>query len=101
MREMLYGVRVGNRLRGEDRAGYYIGGKTGTSQGIKDGAYTFDETIGNYVGFGGAEGELPEYVIMVKIWGEGLKMEGEKDAMPIFNEMNDYMINYLKIKAGE
>lgn len=101
MREMLYGVRVGNRLRGEDRAGYYIGGKTGTSQGIKDGAYTFDETIGNYVGFGGAEGELPEYVIMVKIWGEGLKMEGEKDAMPIFNEMNDYMINYLKIRAGE
>ena len=101
MREMLYGVRVGNRLRGEDRPGYYIGGKTGTSQGIKDGAYTFDETIGNYVGFGGAEGELPEYVSMVKIWGEGLKMEGEKDAMPIFNEMNDYMIDYLKIKAGE
>ena len=101
MRQMLYGTRVGNRLRGEDRSGYVIGGKTGTSQGIKDGAYTFDETVGNYVGFGGAEGELPEYVIMVKIWGEGLKMEGEKDAMPIFNEMNDYMIDYLKIKAGE
>ena len=101
MRQMLWGVRVGNRLRGEDRDGYFIGGKTGTSQGIKDGAYTFDETIGNYVGFGGRAGELPEYVIMVKIWGEGLKMEGEKDAMPIFNEMNDYMIDYLKIKPGE
>lgn len=101
MREMLWGVRVGNRLRGEDKDGYYIGGKTGTSQGIKDGAYTFDETIGSYVGFGGATGELPEYVIMVKIWGEGLKMEGEKDAMPIFNEMSNYMIDYLKIKPGE
>ena len=103
MRQMLYGTRIGNRLRGEDPEGYLIGGKTGTSQGIKDGAYTFDETIGNYVGFGGrdAEGELPEYVIMVKIWGEGLKMEGEKDAMPIFNEMNNYMIDYLKIKPGE
>ncbi len=101
MRQMLYGVRAGNRLRGEDVPGYYVGGKTGTSQEIKDGAYTFDETIGGYVGFGGAEGGLPEYVIMVKIWGEGLKMEGEKDAMPIFNEMSNYMIDYLKIKPGE
>ena len=83
---------------GVDRKGYFIGGKTGTSQGIKDGEYTFDETVGSYVGFGGAAGELPEYVIMVKIWGEGKKMEGEKDAMPIFDKMNKYMIDYLKIK---
>ena len=69
MREMLYGTRIGNRMRGEDAPGYYIGGKTGTSQEIKDGKYTFDETIGGYVGFGGATGELPEYVIMVK-YGE-------------------------------
>ncbi len=101
MRQMLYGTRVWYRNSGVDPAGYYIGGKTGTSQGIKDGAYTFDETVGNYIGFGGANGELPEYVIMVKIWGEGLKMEGEKDAMPIFNEISSYMIDYLKIKPGE
>ena len=71
MRQMLYGTRSYKRANGTDPEGYYIGGKTGTSQGIKDGAYTFDETVGNYIGFGGAEGELPEYVIMVKIWGEG------------------------------
>ena len=100
MRQMLYGTRIWYRNNGTDPAGYYIGGKTGTSQTIKDGLYTFDETIGNYVGFGGAEGELPEYVIMVKIWGEGLKMEGEKDAMPIFDEMSDFMIDYLKIRPG-
>ena len=100
MRQMLYGTRSYKRTNGTDKAGYYIGGKTGTSQGIKDGAYTFDETIGNYIGFGGAEGELPEYVIMVKIWGEGKKMEGEKDAMPIFDKMNQYMIDYLQIKPG-
>ncbi|MBQ3352153.1 penicillin-binding protein 2 [Candidatus Saccharibacteria bacterium] len=98
MRQMLYGTRSYKRANGTDPEGYYIGGKTGTSQGIKDGAYTFDETVGNYIGFGGAEGELPEYVIMVKIWGEGKKMEGEKDAMPIFDKMNKYMIDYLKIK---
>ena len=100
MRQMLYGTRSYKRTQGVDKPGYYIGGKTGTSQGIKDGAYTFDETIGNYIGFGGAEGELPKYVIMIKIWGEGQKMEGEKDAMPIFDELNGYMIDYLQIKPG-
>ena len=101
MRGMLYGTRSYKRTNGTDKPGYYIGGKTGTSQGIKDGAYTFDETVGNYIGFGGAEGELPEYVIMVKIWGKGKKMEGEKDAMPIFDKMNQYMIDYLQIAPGE
>ena len=78
-----------------------IGGKTGTSQGIKDGKYTFDETVASYVGFGGAEGELPKYVIMVKIWGENQKLGGEADARPVFNKMSNYMIDYLKIKPGE
>ena len=100
MREMLYGTRLGRRNMGVDRDGYYVGGKTGTSQAIINGEYTFDETTGNYIGFGSSVGELPEYVIMVKIWGEGLKMEGEKDAMPIFDEMSNYMIDYLKLKPG-
>ncbi len=100
MREMLYGTRANRRLTGVDRAGYYIGGKTGTSQAIIDGAYSFAETTGNYIGFGGSAGELPEYVIMVKIWGDGLKMEGEKDALPIFDEMSAYMIDYLKLRPN-
>ena len=100
MREMLYGTRLGRRNMGVDRDGYYVGGKTGTSQAIINGEYTFDETTGNYIGFGSSVGELPDYVIMVKIWGEGLKMEGEKDAMPIFDEMSNYMIDYLKLKPG-
>lgn len=102
MREMLHGTRaLQYHAEGTERPEYFVGGKTGTSQGIKDGAYTFDETVGSYVGFGGEKGELPKYVIMVKIWGEGLKMEGEKDALPIFDEMSAYMINYLQLKPGE
>ncbi len=101
MRTMLRGTRDSLRASGVDRAGYFIGGKTGTSQGIKDGEYTFDETVGSYVGFGGAAGELPEYVIMVKIWGEGRKLGGEADARPIFNKMSDYLIDYLQIKPGD
>ena len=89
------------RSRGVDKEGYFIGGKTGTSQGIKDGEYTFDETVGSYVGFGGSTGELPEYVIMVKIWGEGQKLGGEAHAQPIFNKMSNYLIDYLKIKPGD
>ena len=101
MRNMLRGTRTSMRSRGVDREGYFIGGKTGTSQGIKNGEYTFDETVGSYVGFGGATGELPEYVIMVKIWGEGRKLAGEEHAMPIFNKMSNYLIDYLQIKPGE
>ncbi len=101
MREMLRGTRNLMRTYGIDRPGYMIGGKTGTSQGIKDGKYTFDETTASYVGFGGAEGELPKYVIMVKIWGENQKLGGESDARPVFNKMSNYMIDYLQIKPGE
>ena len=101
MRTMLRGTRTSMQSSGVDRKGYFIGGKTGTSQGIKDGEYTFDETVGSYVGFGGAAGELPEYVIMVKIWGEGRKLAGEEHARPIFNKMSNYLIDYLQIKPGE
>jgi cell division protein FtsI/penicillin-binding protein 2 len=109
MRGMLYGTRYNRRLYGIDRPGYYVGGKTGTGQVIiqrSDGTWGYSEaatgeTIANYVGFGGAEGELPEYVIVVKIWGEGHHFEGERDALPMFDTISNYMIDYLKIKPKE
>ena len=63
MREMLYNTRKMWRSNGTDPVGYYVGGKTGTAQVIKDGAYSMDETQATYVGVGGKEGELPSYVI--------------------------------------
>lgn len=98
MREMLHGVR--GLWIGLDKDGYYMGGKTGTAQAVRDGAYVMDETVASYVGFGSANGDLPEYVIMVKIWEEGALPQGEGDAMPIFNEISNFMIDYLKIKPG-
>ena len=101
MREMLYGTRSSRRTNGTDKPGYYVGGKTGTAQVIQDdGSYSdaMGETIASYVGFGGTEGELPAYVIMVKTWAEGQHMEGEKHAMPIFDSLNNYTQDYLKIK---
>ncbi len=101
MREMLYGTRTLRRLYGIDEKGYYVGGKTGTAQTVIDGAYSFDETVASYIGFGGTEGELPEYIIMVKVWESGQKLGGESDAQPLFDQLSDLVVDYLKIKPKE
>ncbi len=97
MREML----INNRNYKGDPEGYAVGGKSGTAQVIRDGAYddSFAELIGSYIGFIGPSDQLPEYVIMVKMWGEG-KSIGSGDAMGLFDELSNFAINYLKIKPG-
>lgn len=100
MREMLYNTRRAYRANGTDKAGYYVGGKTGTAQVIKDGGYSFDETVATYVGFGGTEGEMPAYVIIVRVWEDGKTAGGEAQALPVFNVLNAYVQDYLKIKPG-
>ena len=79
-----------------DKPGYYIGGKTGTSQVIKNGQYSDDETIGTYLGFGG--GDVSRYVIMVQVSGEHKTLQGSRDAMPIFTDISNWMLDYLKIQ---
>lgn len=101
MREMLHETRAAYRTNGTDPAGYYIGGKTGTAQVIRDGKYSMDEWVATYVGFGGAEGEMPEYTIMVRIWKDGETTSAETYALPVFSEISNYMIKYLKIKPKE
>ena len=98
MRQMLYGTRSMWRNNGTDAAGYYVGGKTGTAQVIKDGAYSFDETWATYIGVGGVEGELPEYLIMVRIWEENKLADGQTHALPVFNALKAYVQDYLRIK---
>lgn len=56
MREMLYNTRRTWRTNGTDKPGYYVGGKTGTAQVIKNGEYSMDETVATYIGAGGTEG---------------------------------------------
>lgn len=101
MRDLLISNR-GSKVRyGIDRPGYAIGGKSGTAQVVKDGAYddTMQETVGSYIGFVGPNGELPKYVIMVKMWGEGQHLDGEMVSL-LFDDVSNYLINYLKIKPG-
>ena len=101
MREMLINNRNYKVRDGTDRSGYDIGGKSGTAQVIRDGVYddTFSELIGSYIGFIAPSGGMPEYVIMTKMWGEGQSI-GSGIAMDLFDELQNYLIDYLKIKPA-
>jgi cell division protein FtsI/penicillin-binding protein 2 len=80
----------------QDKPGYDIGGKTGTSQTIENGKYVDNQTIGTYLGYGGDS--AARYVIMVEVSGKGLNLQGNKDAMPIFTDISNWMIDYLKLQ---
>ena len=99
MRQMLHtGRLVFPNVRGYDED-YYVGGKTGTAQTVKNGKYSFDETIGTYVGYGAKSlEETPDYVIMTKVWSDNRKLDGGMNAKPIFDEISKYMINYNKVR---
>ena len=99
MRDMLIYNRGYKVTGGIDRPGYAIGGKSGTAQVVVNGAYddTFAQLVGSYIGFVGPSGELPKYVIMVKMWGEGASI-GSGDAMDLFDKLSNYLIDYQKIK---
>jgi cell division protein FtsI (penicillin-binding protein 3) len=101
MRKMVHEARnLFQTNRENDKSGYYIGGKTGTSQVIRDGKYVDDETIATYLGYGGngsGAGD-PKYVIMVQVSGEHKYFEGATAAMPIFSDISNWMLDYLKLQ---
>ena len=101
MREMFINNRGYKAQAGIDRPGYAVGGKSGTAQVIKDGAYddTMKETVGTYIGYVGPTNDLPKYVIMVKMWGEGQYLDGII-ASDLFDDLSNYLIDYYKIKPG-
>ena len=80
----------------KDRKGYDVGGKTGTSQTLINGRYVDEQTIGSYLGYGGDD--KPRYVIMVQVSGKGMNLEGGKHAMPIFTDISNWMIDYMKLQ---
>ena len=102
MREMLIHNRNYKVRQGVDRLGYDIGGKSGTAQVVRDGAYddSFAELVGSYIGFIAPSGGMPEYVVMVKMWGEGESI-GSGEAMDLFDRVSNYVIDYYKIKPGD
>jgi cell division protein FtsI/penicillin-binding protein 2 len=85
---------------GKDRPGYYTGGKTGTSQTIENGLYVDNQTVGTYLGFGGEDSSStgPKYVIMVQVSGKGMNLAGAADALPIFTDISNWMLQYMKLQ---
>ena len=102
MRDMFINNRNYKARAGIDRPGYDIGGKSGTAQVIKNGAYddTMSETVGTYIGFVAPKGGRPEYVIMVRMWAEGAYLDGGI-ASNLFDDVENYLIDYFRIKPGE
>jgi len=95
MRDMIVKAR-GAFYSAKDRQGYTVGGKTGTSQTIVDGSYDNGQTVATYLGFGGDT--APKYVIMVQVSGKNKNLAGNYDAMPIFTDISNWMIDYLKLQ---
>lgn len=95
VREMIRQARAAFYAK-QDRPGYMVGGKTGTSQTIENGQYVFDQTVGTYLGFGGDT--APRYVIMVQVSGKHMALEGGKHALPIFTDISNWMLDYLKLQ---
>ncbi len=96
VRQMTHIARTSAYLN-SDKTGYYIGGKTGTSQVAKNGTYSNDETVATYLGYGGSE-EISRYVIMVQVSGDHREFQGNLDAMPIFTDISNWILNYLEIQ---
>ncbi len=100
LREMLRGARA-KTFPGVDKPGYIIGGKTGTSQVIdpKTGKYIDQNAIGTYIGFGG--NNTPQYVIMIRVVdAKSAGYSGSVAAAPIFADISNWMIDYLKIQPN-
>lgn len=94
-KEMVHQARVS--FTHDDMPGYYIGGKTGTSQTLENGQYVNNQTVGTYLGFGGND-TSSKYVIMVQVSGKNMNLEGNKHAMPIFTDISNWLLGYYQIQ---
>ena len=94
-KEMIHQARVG--YTNTDTPGYYIGGKTGTSQTLENGQYIDSQTVGTYLGFGGTDAAA-KYVIMVQVSGKNMNLEGNKHAMPIFTDISNWLLGYYQLQ---
>jgi cell division protein FtsI/penicillin-binding protein 2 len=99
MRKMIHDARSAF-YAGKDKPGYYIGGKTGTSQTIENGHYVDNQTVGTYLGYGGDSNSAggPKYVIMVQVSGKNMNLQGGLDAMPIFTDISNWLLSYMKLQ---
>jgi len=97
LRTMIHAARQSvASIAAKDKPGYYIGGKTGTSQQVVNGTYSDKLTTATYLGFGGTK-ETSKYVIMVRVTGPNFSGSGAQDAIPIFTNISNWLLGYLNV----
>jgi cell division protein FtsI/penicillin-binding protein 2 len=80
--------------------GYWIGGKTGTSQvpytslGINKAGYS-DNTWQTFMGF--APALNPQFIILIKLDNSKKIRTSEYSAVPVFNKLASYILNYWQV----
>lgn len=96
---MLVNVVENGFAKGAKVPGYYIAGKTGTSQvswsslGISQKGYS-DKTWQTFIGF--APAFSPKFLILIKFDNPKTKT-AEYSVVPVFQELAKYIIDYLQI----
>lgn len=75
--------------------GYYVGGKTGTAQIATVGGYKQGEYIHTFIGV--APIEEPEFVMLTKIDSPKDVQYAEGSAVPLWQEIADYILKYYQV----
>lgn len=93
---MMVSVVEKGHSKGAAIQGYWIGGKTGTAQvSFQNKKGYSEETIHSYVGFGPVPN--PKFIILVKMDNpKGVKF-AESSAVPVFNAIAKFLVNYMAI----
>lgn len=93
---MLVSVVEKGHAKGAAIKGYWIGGKTGTAQvPFRDKRGYSAETIHTFVGFGPVPD--PKFIVLVKMdEPKGVEF-AESSALPVFNAIANFLVNYMEI----
>ncbi len=96
LRQMLEGVlEAGGTASAIEIPGYVLGGKTGTSQKVVDGAYSETQFVASFVGF--APARKPEFLVAVVVDDPKGDYYGGSVAAPAFGEIASFALPYLGI----
>ncbi len=76
-------------------SGYYLGGKTGTAQVAEDGVYSSDRYVHTFIGI--APIDKPAFVMLTKIDAPRDVQYAEGSAVPLWQEIADYMLKYYQV----
>lgn len=96
--EMLRAVVEEGAGRSAKRAGYIIGGKTGTAQkyDASTGRYFDNHVVSSFFGFTGNNDS--RYVVLVRVDDPVVNIPGASSASQVFADMSNWLIDYYAIK---